>query len=301
MDTLDMMIKEGRLIRGRWTGEDDDGRATACLLSAMSPATGKAQDASVCPASLMPSFWAHLTVYINDDGTLAHWPDVVRKYADLARRWHVLTAEQWDRLDYRCRAIAVLEARKHTSDSGDLAVIDEVLALLDRAILGDAVSDQEWEVAKEAAREASTADTKSSMAVRASTWAATTAARRGYGSSAATALDYGLKAASMKASSKMARAEEAVLSTSKAAWEARAAAADAAAPSTLATPAVMMAMTEAGRAAVKSNDAEKAERKAKKARTAANAEKWAIRTEAGDRMIDAMLTAMEEEIVRSEK
>jgi len=154
MSPLDMIIEDGLLIRGTWDGTDAHGRATACLLSVMSPEAAKARDARACPAAVMPEFMACLTLFIDNDGTLAHWPAVVRKYASLAYRWHVLTLEQWKRLDCECRAIAVREARTHANSASALALFDHVLALLDRAIRGEVVSNQEWKTAENAAIDA---------------------------------------------------------------------------------------------------------------------------------------------------
>lgn len=64
--TLDILIAENRLIRGAWTGTDEHGRATACLLAALAPACGEAQDAAACPAEVMPRWFARLTPCIND-------------------------------------------------------------------------------------------------------------------------------------------------------------------------------------------------------------------------------------------
>ena len=55
-----------------------------------------AEDPAMCPADLMPLWMAHLTPWIDDRGTNDPWPSVVRKYASLASRWHVLNDEQWE-------------------------------------------------------------------------------------------------------------------------------------------------------------------------------------------------------------
>ena len=116
-DRLDMYIAENRLIRQKWT----DGHDRACLLAALSPECGAAKSSDKCPAELMPPWLARITPWIDDAGSLEAWPGVVRRYAQLGRRWHVLTAEDWTRLDYRVRALCVREAMRHTeAANGDV-------------------------------------------------------------------------------------------------------------------------------------------------------------------------------------
>ena len=177
-ETLDLFINENRLIRGSWTGENDQGRETACLLAALSPEVFKAQSANACPASLMPQWLARLTVFIDGHGTLEHWPVVVRRYANLASRWHVLTPVAWKRSMHRVNRASVLEAMLHTSAERSLAVCKAVVALLDRAIAGDPPTIAEWQAAREAAEEAATAKwaAKWAEAEAAAKWAAAAAA-----------------------------------------------------------------------------------------------------------------------------
>ena len=68
MNLLQQLIDEGRLIRRAWAGTDDQGRETACLLAAISPEAGQAQNPNACPAHVMPQWLAHLTPWIDDAG-----------------------------------------------------------------------------------------------------------------------------------------------------------------------------------------------------------------------------------------
>jgi len=174
LDRLDAMICEGRLLRGTWT----DGRERACLLAALSPECGKAKSPDACPATVMPAWLAELTPWMDDAGSTGAWPGMVRRYAGLARRWHVLDAAAWRRLDYASRAIAVREARSHVvrvapSDPVLLA-IDGVLALLEREHVDPAAARA---AADAAAADAARARADAAAAWAAAAWAARTATR----------------------------------------------------------------------------------------------------------------------------
>lgn len=140
---LEVAIAENRVIRKDWTREED-GRQLVCLLAALSPEVAKRETAEACPADLMPEWLAHLTPWIDDTGSEDAWPAMIHRYADLVRRWHVLTDEDWTRLDYACRAIAVREAMTHAKNDRVIGACDAMISLLDRAATGDRVSDDEW-------------------------------------------------------------------------------------------------------------------------------------------------------------
>jgi hypothetical protein len=123
------MIAEGRLIRRAWTAGHD----RACLLAALSPEAGAAQTAAACPAELMPPWLAYLTPWLDDAPSEHAWPGVVRRYASLARRWHVLDGEAWRRAEIASLLAIVEEARTHASDDARvLSAIDGVIAWLRR-------------------------------------------------------------------------------------------------------------------------------------------------------------------------
>ena len=156
---LDSFIADGRLIRRNWTGTDAAGRETACLLAALSPEVAKEHDPAACPANIMPSWLAHLTPWIDDRGSLAAWPEMVRRYASLAHRWHVLSPSAWNRLDYRFRIAALDEASEHYDHKAYprvAAVVARVRALCTRAADGDMPGKRHW---AETARAAEAAET----------------------------------------------------------------------------------------------------------------------------------------------
>jgi hypothetical protein len=136
-DRLDRLIAEDRLIRNAWTGEDGHGRATACLLAALSPEAGESRKAYACPATVMPGWLARVTTRFDDEGTLEAWPGMVRRYANLARRWYVLDAETWMRVQYTSRALLVREAMLHTKDESVLNVCKQVAELCVRRASGE--------------------------------------------------------------------------------------------------------------------------------------------------------------------
>jgi hypothetical protein len=169
---LDQFIAEGRLIRKDWTGTDAEGRETACLLAALSPEVAKERKEQACPADIMPSWLAHLTPWINDAGSTAEWPAVVRRYAALARRWHVLDAAGWRRAEYRVRRAAVVEAKAYATTEEAAAVCQTVIALCDREIAGEPPAQAEWTAAWKAA---AAVEWAAEAAAEAAEWAAAAA------------------------------------------------------------------------------------------------------------------------------
>ncbi len=160
VDRLDTMIAEGRLIREKWTA----GHGRACLLAALSPEAGAAQTAAACPAAVMPPWLAYLTPWLDDAPSEHAWPGVVRRYASLARRWHVLDGEAWDRAKVGALLAIVEETRMHASDDAvALAAIDGVLGWLRRG-------------APESDREAVANAAWAAAAARTAAWAAAASA-----------------------------------------------------------------------------------------------------------------------------
>jgi hypothetical protein len=167
---LDQFIRENRLIRKAWTGTDAQGRETACLLAALAPECAKG-NVIECPSELMPQWLAELTPWIDDAPSEEAWPVIVKRYAALSHRWHVLTPDAWSRLHFTVRAISLRKAREFVSASevGVMKVIDDVLALLGRATDGGDVNANEWAAASAAAWAASAA---AEAAASAAAWAA---------------------------------------------------------------------------------------------------------------------------------
>lgn len=99
-DRLDAAIRDGRLIRNAWTV----GENRVCLLAALSPECAVTERSTDCPAEVAPRWLAELTPWIDDNGSDRAWPAMVRRYAAVARRWHALTPEAWERVrvDWVC-------------------------------------------------------------------------------------------------------------------------------------------------------------------------------------------------------
>lgn len=199
-DRIIDLLEEGRLIRHAWTGTDAEGRETACLLAAISPEVAQAKAVAACPADIMPPWLAHLTVWMDDAGSESAWPGMVRRYADLASRWHVLDDDAWARLELRAKRIALVEAMRHGGDP----VCSRVLELIDRALAGDRPTAAEWGAARASGTAArASAGARASAAVWAAVWAARAAAR-----------------APVWAAAEAARASAAAARASAAAWSA---------------------------------------------------------------------------------
>ncbi len=145
IENLNRHIDAGTLVRNEW----GDGHERACLLAALSPESSQGQSPSVCPASVMPQWLAHLTPWMDDAGSKEAWPAMVRRYADLASRWRTLSDDQWSRLDFAARKIALESCLEHNK-----AACEPVLRLLDQSIAGDHVPAKDWDAAEEAARAA---------------------------------------------------------------------------------------------------------------------------------------------------
>lgn len=157
-DRVREALRRGVLLRYKWRDVAPDGRERACLLGWISGEVRQQERASACPADVMPMWLAELTPWLDDAPSDAAWPGVVAFFADLLERSGALFANPaaCQRLDYRVRAIGVREARAHVAaeSTSALRAINGVLALLDRAALGDVAPEGEWAKAEWAAAEA---------------------------------------------------------------------------------------------------------------------------------------------------
>ena len=131
VERLNKFINEDRIVRGYWTGVDGRGRKTACLLAALSPEVVEHGNASACPASVMPAWFAFVTPWIDDNSSEAAWPSAIRRYAACAARWSVLDDAAWRRVEVVARRAAVVEAMKTTEDELTLRSSHATLAWLD--------------------------------------------------------------------------------------------------------------------------------------------------------------------------
>jgi hypothetical protein len=131
VERLNTFINEDRIVRGYWTGVDGRGRETACLLAALSPEVVEHDgNASACPASVMPAWFAFITPWIDDNASEAAWPSAIRRYAVCAARWSALDDAAWRRVEIAARRAAVVEAMSYTTDEQVLDAGREVLAWL---------------------------------------------------------------------------------------------------------------------------------------------------------------------------
>jgi hypothetical protein len=131
VERLNSFIHEDRIIRSHWTGTDEQGRETACLLAALSPEVGKAEGEWACPADVMPAWMAHLTPWMDDNSSEEEWSRMVRRYAACAARWSSLDDAAWRRVDIVSRRASMVEAMNHATDEKVLGVCRGVLEWLD--------------------------------------------------------------------------------------------------------------------------------------------------------------------------
>jgi len=145
LKNFDTMLATGRITRYQWTGRDDNGRVTACILAAIFPQAGAAKSASVCPSDQMWPWLAHLTPWINDFGSEGLWQQVVQRYAKILHNLHRLDAADGKRLELVCKRIFVSEARSHARPGlrKTLEAIDLVIELIDLSLAcGEPTSDE---------------------------------------------------------------------------------------------------------------------------------------------------------------
>jgi hypothetical protein len=145
LKNFDTMLATGRITRYQWTGRDDNGRVTACILAAIFPQAGAAKSASVCPSDQMWPWLAHLTPWINDFGSEGLWQQVVQRYAKILHNLHRLDAADGKRLELVCKRIFVSEARSHARPGSHktLEAIDLVIELIDLSLAcGEPTSDE---------------------------------------------------------------------------------------------------------------------------------------------------------------
>lgn len=180
-ELLNHYISQGRLIRRAWVDIDEHGRKTACLLAALSPDVCRAHDAGACPADIMPQWLAYLTPWMDDDGTEEAWLFMVKRYAAVAGRWHVLSDETWRRLDYTARRIAVEDCLPLAGSAA--SAVECILALLRLSEQGARVLGSEWDAAWAAAWAGAdaVADAAAEAAARAAAWAIADAAAEAAG------------------------------------------------------------------------------------------------------------------------
>jgi len=221
-DRLDAFIAEDRLVRNRW----GDGQERACLLLALAPEVGAEGAVERCPAYLIPSWLAYLTPDLDDCGTEAAWPAMVRRYAVVVRRGaETLDGAGWRRVFARTMLAVLAEAAPH-DPSRSCARVE---ALWSRVLDGDEPREEEWAAARAAARAAAWAAARAAAAWAAAARAAGEAAARASAASAgasAAAASAGASAAAASAGASAAAASAGAAAgwaAAAAGWEAAAA------------------------------------------------------------------------------
>lgn len=113
------LIERDDVLRHVWTDgpRGPHGYMRACLLAALSPEVGDTEEPTECPSWLMPLWLAEATPDLDDEVSDEAWPDVIRRYADLAGRWHVLNDEAWERARHAATVAVLREALFHMSGS----------------------------------------------------------------------------------------------------------------------------------------------------------------------------------------
>ena len=87
---------DNSIIQGAWQSEKD-GRNLVCALAAFG-APGEINEASDCPADLMPQWLAKLVTSIDDGIAADQVPWFSGALIDRAARWHVLDDAAWHRI-----------------------------------------------------------------------------------------------------------------------------------------------------------------------------------------------------------
>lgn len=134
---LKRLLGEQRITRGVFLDSDAEGREVMCLLSAVSPEVAHTEVPEDCPADVMPTWLAHLTVAMTDKGSEDEWKGLVERYVKLAEHWHVLHSNKaWDRVAFRVRQELLRIIRGYTTNIYELFFIMKALELCTRGVEG---------------------------------------------------------------------------------------------------------------------------------------------------------------------
>jgi hypothetical protein len=135
IDRFDLYLAEGRLIRDQWTGNDAEGRATACWLAALFDEAASSENTASCPSDQLPQWFAYLIPWMDDQGTEEQWLVFAERISAVLRAPR--TVDQWHRAEYAVRALCVREAMRHTDDASVLEVCENVASLCDVVFSGE--------------------------------------------------------------------------------------------------------------------------------------------------------------------
>jgi hypothetical protein len=93
-DRLLALLDRGDLIRNDWT----DGHERMCALAALSDEVRDAENASACPAALMPPWLAELVPDLDDRISTEGWEGRMRRLGESARGWSAIDGGAWERV-----------------------------------------------------------------------------------------------------------------------------------------------------------------------------------------------------------
>ena len=165
-DHLERMLSENRVLRGFWTNgkKADEGFEKACLLAALAPEVmvpGEDEyhesfypEIGLCPAEVMPVWFAELTPSMDDLGSGEEWRSFANRYAKTIRlAAKTLGEEGWAKAESRAQA-AILRLVRPNLFPHRLPVVDRILQILDRAAEGlvTETESEEWDELRQATR-----------------------------------------------------------------------------------------------------------------------------------------------------
>jgi hypothetical protein len=113
-------LHESRLVQGTWHREQD-GRELACILGAIAP---NIDDSSKCPAGVMPTWLAVLTVPMFDGQAKDAALTWATRFGTQMARWHRLGSAAWDRVRAAFCAACVADARRSAAVAAAAAAAD---------------------------------------------------------------------------------------------------------------------------------------------------------------------------------
>lgn len=177
---LQDFIDRDALVRHDW----GDGYERACLLAAMVPECATAESPKACPATVMPKWLAYMTPKFDDLGSDEVWPGMVRRYAAVAARWHILDAKAWKRVHLRTLHGIVSEARQRATPTQV-----EVIEAIDGVLVWLAAGAPEEDRSKVQAAAWASALAAETAAAWAAAWAAETTTAAAARAAATTAWD----------------------------------------------------------------------------------------------------------------
>jgi hypothetical protein len=146
-------LHEGRLVQGTFHIERD-GRELACLLGAIAPGIN---DTSKCPASVMPSWLAQLTIPMFDWQSKADALSWAARFGAQMGRWHVLDSAAWERVRAAFCSACVADARRsadRAAANANAAANATAWAIVAVATAYDAAADSAHDAAADSAHDA---------------------------------------------------------------------------------------------------------------------------------------------------